>query len=199
MASSVAIGNRALTKVGEARIQSLSDDLEAARVISAAWDILRDDELRAHNWGFAMTRASLAALVSAPDWGFDRQFQLPSDCLRVVQVGEYWPGPSLTDYRGSADLMYRIERGKILTDLSAPLKIRYVARIEDTGSWDSAFVEAFACRLAMEIAERITQSTSKRELAYGEYKRALSMAHRANAIEKPPEPLADDTWILSRL
>lgn len=199
MASQVEIANRALTKLGEQRITSLSDDVEAARVVDSLWDIVRDAELRERNWNFSMTRASLAALVSTPDWGFAYQYQLPSDCLRVVQVDEYFPGPSMSDYRNSSEAIWQIEGGKILTDIGAPLPIRYVARIEDTGAWDALFVEAFACRLAAECCERLTQSNTKRQLAWDEHHRAIMAAARADAIENPSEPLPDDAWLLSRI
>ncbi len=199
MASQVEIANRALTKIGEARILSLTDDVEAARVVSSLWDIVCDAELRSRNWNFSIVRTSLPALTAAPSWGFDYQFQLPSDCLRVIQVDEYFPGPSMSDYRNRSEALYQIEGGKILTDLEAPLKIRYVSRIEDTGSWDSAFIEVFACRLAVEICERLTQSNTKRDLAWNEYGEAIKSAVRADAVENPPEPLPDDSWMLSRL
>lgn len=199
MASQVEIANRALTKIGEARILSLDDDLEAARVIASLWSIVRDAELRARNWNFSILRTSLPALVAAPAWGFDYQYQLPSDWLRVLQVNDFYPGPSLSDYRTASEAVWQIEGGKILTDLAAPLKLRYVARIEDTGSWDASFVEVFACRLAVEICERITQSSTKREFAWKEYDEALKLAVRADAVENPPEPLPDDSWMLSRL
>lgn len=199
MASQVEIANRALTKIGEARVLSLSDDLEAARSVNSLWDVVRDAELRARNWNFAISRTSLPALIAAPAWGFDRQFQLPSDCLRVLQVGEYFPGPSLSDYRSSSEAMWQIEGRKILTDMPAPLAIRYVARVEDTGQWDALFVEAFACRLAVELCERLTQSGGKKQIAWDEYKEAIRLAVRSDAIESPPEPLPDDSWMLSRL
>lgn len=199
MASQVQIANRALTKVGEARILSLSDDLEAARAISSVWDVLRDAEFRIRNWNFTITRASLPALAATPDWGYAYQYQLPSDCIRVVQVDEYFPGPSMSDYRNSSEAQYQIERGKILTDLGAPLKIRYIARVEDTGLWDALFVEVFACRLAVEIAERLTQSGTKRDFAWKEYNEAVRVAVRSDAVENPPEPLPDDSWLLSRI
>lgn len=199
MASQVEIANRALTKIGEARILSLGDDLEAARVVSSLWDVVRDAELRARNWNFSLTRTSLPALAAVPAWGFSYQYQLPSDCLRVIQVDEFFPGPSMSDYRNRSEAQYQIEGNKILTDLGAPLKVRYVSRLEDTGAWDALFVEAFACRLAVEVCERLTQSSSKRQLAWDEYKIAVREAVRADAIENPPEPLPDDSWMLSRL
>lgn len=199
MASQVEIANRALTKIGDRRITSLSDNAEQARVIASSWDALRDNELRARNWNFSIVRASIAALVETPAWGFAYQYQLPTDCLKVVQVGEYSPGLSMTDYRSTADVDYMVEGGKVLTDIGAPLKIRYVSRVENTGLWDSAFVEAFASRLAVEICERLTNSTSKRELALREYEAAIRLAIGSNAVENPPEPLPDDSWVMSRI
>lgn len=199
MASQVEIANRALTKVGEARILSLSDDVEAARTVDSLWDVVRDAELRIRVWRFAISRVSLAALVSTPDWGFDYEYQLPSDCLRVLQVGEYYPGVSLSDYRNADESEWKVEGRKILTNEAAPLKIRYVAQITDTGQWDAAFTESFACRLAAEVCERLTQSNTKKQIAWDEYKQAVSMAVRANAIESAPEPIPDDAWVLARL
>ena len=65
--------------------------------------------------------------------------------------------------------------------------------------WDALFVEAFAARLAFECAEDITQSTSKKDIAWQDYKQALREAKLVDAIENPPEPLPDDAWLLSRM
>lgn len=199
MASQVEIANRALTKIGEARILSLGDDVEAARSIDSLWDIVRDAELRIRKWKFSVSRTTLAALASTPSWGFSYEYQLPADCLRILQVNDIYPGVDLSDYRGSDSAEWRVEGRKILTNISAPLKIRYVSRVEDTGQWDAAFTEAFACRLAAEVVERLTQSNAKKDTAWSEYKQAISMAVRADAIESAPEPLPDSEWIIGRL
>lgn len=199
MASEVDIANRALTKIGAGRITSLTDDLEAARVINHAWDIVRDAEMRAHNWNFTIVRDQLAALSTTPSYGPAYEYQLPSDCLRIIQVGEYYPGPSLSDYRNSDESAWQIEGRKILTDYAAPLKVRYVSRVEDTGQWDALFVEAFACKLAVEICDRLTDSQSRKEIAHREYRKTVIAALTCDAIENPPQPLADDAWLLARL
>ncbi|HET6890538.1 MAG TPA: hypothetical protein VFH31_05500 [Pyrinomonadaceae bacterium] len=199
MSSQIDIANRALTKLGADRIISLDDDVKAARAILSMWDIVRDAELRAHNWSFSIKRAALAASVTTPAYGYEYQYPVPADFLRLLSVGEYYPPVSLTDYRQSDDSEWRIEGRSILHNDSGPLYIRYVYRVEDTSQWDSAFVESFACRLAAELAEDLTQSNQKRELAWQERKQAISDAIRTNAIELPPEPLADDTWIMTRL
>ena len=199
MASQVEIANRALTKVGDTRIISLTDNVETARIISVIWDTVRDNELRAHNWNFSIIRASIPALLSAPAFGYSYAFQLPTDCLRVIQAGDYYPGPSMSNYRNANEAVYQIEGGKILTNLAAPLKIRYISRFENTGGWDSAFTEVFACRLALESCEKITQSNTKKQVLGEEYKMALRVAVLADAIENPPDPIPDDSWVLSRL
>jgi hypothetical protein len=199
MASNVEIANRALTKIGANRIISLTDNTKEGRTVNSMYAIVRDAELRARTWRFAIKRAQLAALAAAPEFGFAYQYRAPADCLRVVDVGEFYPAADMSDYVGSDTSTYAYENGVILTDEAAPLKLRYVARIEDPTLFDALFVEAFACKLAMEMAEPITQSSTKRELATREYKDAVIAAMRANAIEKPPVKLADDTFILARL
>jgi len=199
MASQVEIANRALTKLGAARIISFNDDNKQSRSVNSMFDAVRDAELRAHLWSFSLKRSSLAALTSTPDWGYDFEYQLPSDCLRIVQVNDLFAGPNLDDYRNSSTQEFVIEGRKILTNLAAPLKIRYVMRANDTTQWDATFVEAFACRLAVEMCEDLTQSSGKKESAINDYGMAIRAAIRANAIELPPQDLPDDSWAMSRL
>lgn len=200
MASSVEISNSALTKLGAKRIMDLSDNQKEAREINAIFTIRRDYLLRAYNWSFAMKRASLSALVTTPTWGYTTEYQLPSDCLRVVQVNDYWDVPGLADYLNAPDEeMYRIEGKKILTNLGAPLKIRYIRQVTNTGDFDSAFVETFASDIAFTVAEALTQSNSKKESAREDRREAIMMAIRSNAIELPPQMLPDSSWVLSRL
>lgn len=204
MASQTAICNRALTKLGHTRILSIADDVKAARELNSMWEHVLDAELRRNVWNFAVARTSLAALGAAPAWGFTYQYQLPSDCIRLLQVGEYYVIPGLSDYRSMPELPYQVESSSdgtkvIVTDYTAPLKIRYVKRVEDTQQFDALFVEALASRLAYECCEAITQSSTKKGEAWEDYKVALREAKLADAIENPPEPLPDDSWLLARL
>ena len=199
MASSADIANSALTKLGEARIMSLTDNVKPAREINAIFTLRRDTLLRAHNWNFAMTRASLPALVDAPAWGYAYAYQLPSDCLRMVQVNDYWIIPGYADFLGGPDdEPFKIEDGKIVTDYGSPLKVRYVKRVSNSGDFDTTFIELFAYDLAYECCEAITQSNTKKEGLRIGYLASLRAAVRANAIELPPSAIPDDSWIASR-
>lgn len=199
MTSKIAIANRALTKIGEPRVVSL-DDSQASQEIDAMWDILRDSELRKNRWGFAITREQVAASVTAPAFGYTTAYPLPADCLRVLMLGDILPGYDPTDYRNGADSSeWVIEGRSLLTNTTGDLNLRYVRQVEDTTQWDAAFIETFACRLAIELCERITQSSEKRQQAKAEYRDALGEARRAGALELPSVPIADDSWVLVRV
>ncbi|RQQ30526.1 hypothetical protein [Burkholderia stagnalis] len=193
MASQVGICNRALTKIGDKRITSLDEDSKAAATLKSMYDDVLDAALRAHVWSFTKARAQLPALADAPLFGFTQQFRLPADFIRLLQIGQFLIYPK-TDTRG----LFSIEAGNILTDLGAPLYIRYARRVADPNVMDPLFREAFACRLAAEACEPLTQSSTKKQAAWAEHEQAITAAIRVNAIERPSQPIADDTWLESR-
>lgn len=200
MTSAVAIANRALYKLGEVPIAAFTDNSKQARAVNSMFAIVRDDELRAHRWSFSIARDQLAASATVPSYGYTNAFPLPSDFLRLLVVGEWSPGYNPADYRNANDQQdYVIEGTSILSDQDGPLKVRYIRREDDTTKWDASFVESFACRLAAEMCETLTQSSNKRQLAWSEYEQSIQKARRAGAIELPPRAIADDTWVLARL
>ncbi len=188
--SEVDICNRALQKLGAKRITSLNDDSTNARSCNAAYAIIRDAELRAHTWNFAIERAELAADATAPAWGRANAYQLPSDFLAMA---EDYP----EDNRNDKDWI--IEGQKILSDDSDPIYIRYVKRVTDTGTFDALFVEALATKLALELCEEITQSNTKKEGLRADYSEAIKTARRMNAIkQKPSAEPPTDSWLTVR-
>ena len=199
MASIIQVANRALTKLGSARITSLSDDTKAARSISNCFDDLRDDELRAHRWQFAMKRTSLAALSDTPAFGYNYQYAVPADFLRIDMVDDRFPAAVMDNYIDAEYLEWTLEGNVILTDIGAPLKLRYIAQVTDPTEWDTNFREALASRIAMEVAEDLTQSDTKKQAAAKDYDRAIRQAIRINAIERPAVAPPDNTWIISRI
>ena len=192
MASKVEIANRALTKLGADRILLLSDLSKEARVMNSMFDTVFDAELRRHRWKFAIKRAALPALADAPAWGYSYAYQLPADFLALVQVNDFY----LRGLKQKAP--WSVESGQLLTDYPAPLKVRYIHRLDNISQADALFVEVLACKLAMEACETLTQSMQKREAAFSEYKFAVSEAVRLDAIENPPDELPWGSWFDSR-
>jgi hypothetical protein len=147
--------------------------------MNSMFTAVRDAELRRHRWKFAIKRDRLTADVAAPVWGQQYQYQLPSDYIGLVQVGEFYVRPTSKE-RGP----WQIEGRKLITDLPPQLAIRYVYR--------------FACKLAYEACEALTQSNTKKADALTAYKSAMDEAARADALEIPPEEYPWGSWLESR-
>ena len=200
MANKTEVFNRALIKIGVNTIASPDDPSEQARKCSLVYPSLTRAELRKNPWSFAITRFALPALSAAPAYGWGYAYQLPSDFVRVVQVGDYWDFAQIRNATDQPDVPYALEGGAILSNQGAPLRLRYVRDVlEDTEVWDDLFTEAFACRLAMEVCESLTKNQTKFANVVKWYKESIAEAKRLNAIETPPVPLPDNSWITGRL
>ena len=81
----VNICNQALLLLGERTIQSLDEDSTQAKVCAAFYETSRDACLRELKPSFARKRAVLTAVGPKPAWGFDNAYQLPQDCLLVIE------------------------------------------------------------------------------------------------------------------
>jgi hypothetical protein len=199
MASKIQICNRALSKLGAERITSLDDDVKSARAMKSAYDFVLAAELRAHNWNFSIRRAELAALSSATVWGFSYQYALPVDFLKLIEIRDLYSSSNVQDYRTTPAPLWQVEGGVLMSDAEAPLYIRYVSQVSDPNLYDAAFSEAFACRLAAETAEEITESSGKVQTAWKLYERSVMEALRSDAIEQPAEWMLDGEWVTGRL
>ncbi|MFW5838205.1 MAG: hypothetical protein ACOCVM_09350, partial [Desulfovibrionaceae bacterium] len=144
MSTNVAIANNALLELGADRITSMDQDTETARIVKHVFDQERDGLLEEHPWNFALARAELPLLGAAPEYGFERAFQLPSDCLRVLDLEE-----AATDYR--------VEAGRLLCDLGQ-VKVRYIRKITSPRDMPPTFRAALSARIAAKIAVKLTAS-----------------------------------------
>ena len=198
-ASNVAIANLALTKLGDLRILNLTDNTKPAREVNAVFDMTRDYLQRRFSWRFCIKRANLAADTTTPLWDWAYQYPIPTDCMRILQVGQWYPSPDMSDLISTGGQEYVLAGKYILSHQAGPLKLRYLSRVTDPVQFDAAFDMAFSAYLAYILAEPLTASAEQKQMAYNDYRNAIKDAVIANAIENPPESLADQTWILARL
>lgn len=198
MVSSTDIANFALTRLGANRILSFSDATNEAIVMNLFYDTTRKMALESYGWSFALKRASLASSTTAPAFGFSNAYNLPADFLSLRQVSEYYPPYWYDTIQNSEQQHYVIENNQILTNLEAPLKIFYVFNQEDTTRYSQAFVRYLSILLAYDACEEITQSNTKKQLLEKEADQALKKAIAFDRMQKPPEPIADSSWIDSR-
>lgn len=185
MTSIVAVCNRALSKIGdELIIMSLNDETKPARYCKALYADTRDFVLRSYPWRFALKRYVLAPLKEKPLFGYDYQFVVPSDCLRVWKTRDRQP--------------YQVEGRRILADRDV-FAFTGISRIEDATLFDPMFVEAFSLRLAAELAVPLTASVSLKENLTKEYQQFVQQAKTASAMEGIQDVYTPQGWLEARI
>lgn len=193
MASDVGICNSALIKLGVGiPITAIdpSDGTKNANLCSEQYAKLRDDLLRAHDWNFAVKRVKLGQLSDTPAFGFDFAYQLPSDWIKTLLVS-----PSISD---SAAVRYAIEGRTILSN-SSDIYLRYISRITDPNVMDASFREALAWRIAIDLAQPVTASTTVQEAMQRGFDRKIAGADAQDAIEDWPPLRPESSWISARV
>lgn len=168
MSSAVDICNLALLRIGAAAIASLDESSNEAGFCNRLWVPMRQAVLRDHTWNFSLKTASLAQLSETPA-DFTYAYQLPSDCLRVV------------DIIGS-ESDYEIRARKLYTD-DETITLKYVADISNTETFDSLFADALSYRLAAELCLPVTGQVQKASLLNNFYQAALQRARAMDSRE----------------
>lgn len=185
MASSVDICNMALSHVGANFITSLNDNTTEAKICAAQYDFSRDFVLGEREWTFAISRKELAASANAPIFGFDNNFKLPSDTIRVVEAFDKADMSSgIWSYRGEGNnSLYWQREGEYIAADAEILLIRYLVRVEDPNRYTPGFVQALAAHLAYKIAIPLTKSRSLQSDMYQLYQDTLNAASTGDGLQ----------------
>jgi len=186
-ASAVSICSNALIMLGSNPISDFSEDSARARSCANLWPTVRDFALRRHPWNCAVRRVSLPPDAAAPAFDWTWQFTLPSDCLRVLSVGE----------RGCEE-DFKLESGKLLCDAN-PALVRYIWRNENPAAWDAMLVYGMTVLMRTALAYNVTQSTSLEQQLEVVMRDVLKQARAVDGQEEPPEALGDSPLLHARL
>lgn len=133
------------------------------------------------------------AWTSGGEWGPAPQFKytwahtLPSDCLRVLDVNPDDVNPE-----------WRIENGKILTDIQEP-ELVYIYDVTSYTLMDTVFYEALSTYLAWIMCPRLTEDLKRKEQLWEDFKLILSKARFVDGTEDSTRTLEASDWIISRL
>ena len=169
MASIVEISNSALNQLGASTILSLTENSKNGRLCNARYETIRDSVLRSHPWNCAIKRVSLAANTTNTDWGFQREFNLPVDCLRVLQIEDYSSN-------------YKIEGRKIVSN-DTSIKLIYVATMTDPNEMDVLLRETISAALAADIAYAVTANAAIAREMKANYELKIKDARFVDATE----------------
>jgi hypothetical protein len=200
--SKIDICNLALSFLGHKPITSIDPPVEnAAKTCNQHYDNARRELLRQHVWNFAVKRDSLAALTTTPVFGFDTEYQLPVDFLRLVELNNvdtvfyrWGVGFEAEEQEG-----YTIEDGKILADEAGPLEIRYIYDNTDVSKYDPMFIKVLALLLAVNMGYEIEANGTLRENLRAEYTSELAKARSVDGQERPPKLVKRSKWLRERM
>lgn len=172
------ICNLALDHLNVASITTITNPTDKVGKICDRWyDDTRKAALRMHTWNFAQKRASLAKLVTAPLWGYSAQYELPSDYIRIVEIGD------LNQYKD-----YAIEGTKLLLNETSTgsLNIRYIYDNTSVETFDPLFVELLALELAYNICFPLSGNLTLKRQIQMERDEKRREAFSVDGQERPP-------------
>lgn len=185
------IANMALAILTEASIDSLDEDVKAARLLNLHYDVVREAELMLNTWSFAcLFPDDIAAVDIGQDGEFQYLYEVPSDFLRPVWL-------TRDGKPDGVPIRWTKWADGIRSDFSGPLKMPYVANLIDPNDFDALFTKAFAAALAIPVAHPLTGKASMIQTAQATYDKAISDARRVNAIMKIGR-VPDSSWAVQR-
>jgi hypothetical protein len=180
----LSICNGALQKIGVPRIASIDEASKEGRICNSEFDKARRAVLRMYHWSFATKRVVLSPLVNVPAFEYEYTFELPSDCLRVLSLFEYYD-------------THRVEGLHILAN-SDTLNLVYTADVEDFTQIDDLFVDALEWFLGYTIARYLTESETTRQEALQGFKSIMPLAKFVQSTEHSQPVLEADDLLLAR-
>jgi hypothetical protein len=188
VASQIQICNLAIGYLGAEPILNIDEETKTGRVCKLVWDIVRDEMLVEHAWNFATKLAGpLALLEDAPVYDWSYAYELPGDCLRLLQA----------DSGGERVIM--VTMGSTILSNSEDIYIRYIYRVTQPGLFPAAFVSAMAARLGAELALTLTDSQGRFEGLYKLYQMRMGQAKLQDTRENNnPDSVESDSWLESR-
>jgi len=183
------ICSNALLMLGAKPIASFDEsagdaNLDRARLCANLYPMVRLALLRSHPWNCAVTRVQLSPDATPPAFGWQNRFQLPSDWLRTLEVGN---GVRLT---------FRSEGRYILCN-EAVFPLVYLRDVAE-GDWDAMLVQAATQAMAVRLAYPITASSAVEQARYTEFQNFMKQARSVDGQDDPPQTLGDFPLLASR-
>lgn len=168
--------NMSLDILKEQPLVSTVDTAAPAKWLSRNYDQQRDFLMESMLWKFALTRASLAASVTTPAWGWSYQYDYPADAMRILP-------PTYNGAWNGTPIPYETENRLILMNTSGPLKLRYVRRITNEGDFTNGFIEVLSLRLARKMAHWMTGKAGMIETIDKQLQEAVDIVRTTEAVQ----------------
>jgi hypothetical protein len=191
MADKLAMFNKALRAIGDLRLASLTEDVEARYVLDDAWEGCMCFVFTEGLWNFATeTQVIYADPGQPPIPGFGFTFDKPVGWIRTITISP----TSLFDVEAN----YRDEGNRIYANYDE-LYIRFISKAkaadDQVPNWPISFADAVAMYLAKECAERLSGSGEKAGALANLYKEAIASAKNKDAMDQSKMIMRPGNWV----
>ena len=191
--------NLSLSHLGNyGSIASITTPVEAKEVILSLWyDISRQALLKLTMPNFALARVLVSELVETIPFGYDNVFEYPSDCLKVLGLGD-------VDER--ADFVYSVEAHPDGTGLAIytdddwddGMELRYIKDVTLVTAMSPEFKLLLSWYLASNVALPITQDSAKKAAIEKIMSSKMSELSGMNASENRPIRISNSRFRAAR-
>lgn len=186
MATGVSICSNALLMLGAQTINDFNEPVDRAKLASNLYETVRNDLLRDHPWNCTIKRIVLAPDSTPPAFGYDQQFELPADCLRVLEVRE------------NGGIIDHLVEGRHILANTTVLQLKYVFLNEVENTWDAGLVNLLTLAMAAAMAYGVTQSAALQQSFQQQLIMAKKRARAIDGQEDPPQTLGDERLYAAR-
>lgn len=195
----IEICNMALSRIGRGRIISLDDNNEESRQCKMFYDMCRQSLLKDYDWGFAK-RIEQMAQVDSKHFGWQYVYAYPSNCLQILRIYNSY-GESLVHKIDEADEwdIFNMSGSNqaVACDVDSAM-VEYIIDIRDSGLYSAQFCDAFAWRLAAEIAIPLTGDANMRNNSWQFYEMMVRKVKTNAARERNVDKETTNRYLKAR-
>ncbi len=203
--SETQIANMALSHLGDAKIESLSDTDSAEAAEARTWyGYSRVATLEAADWNFARKRVvatldtdTISTTVNTPlagVWGF--RYRYPADCIMMRKI-QHPAAPPADAFPFEVEVNLKGTTKTVLTDVENAVLV-YTMDQELTNLYTPGFVLAMSLMLGSNMAFSLTGKLSLKKSIRQEFLRTLPAAAASAANEQVSPPPRDADWLRAR-
>lgn len=185
--NSTEICNIALGSIGQGRIDSMSEESEAARNCKLYYDLTRKNLLSMYPWEFAHRNTKLALLdKETPGWRFT--YAYPAGALVIRKVYDMPFAHQKDDGNPVYTVIAINESQKAICANIENAYCDYTFDVENAGIFPATFVQALAYSLAAALSYPLSRSMDMQQVNYQLAQNAIQQAKYTSAIQDEHKP-----------
>lgn len=182
MADRLEIINWSFLSIGEQTITSLDDGSKNADLASELYPRVKELELSGNIWNFAK-KIDVLSPISSEDLPkseeFSTVFKLPSDCIRLVKIGNRF-----FETEDTSNFFINNKRIYSRKELDS-LTIIYMSNDVNEQYFSPSFAKALSLALAQEFIYSLNNNENKLNRIQRDYAIYIKKAKRINGLSKP--------------